>query len=31
MLNTLDVMTIDRQDFLVYRSAGGKPFSLVLT
>jgi hypothetical protein len=31
LINTLDVMTIDRQDFLVYRSRGGKAFNLVLS
>lgn len=30
-INTLDVMTIDRRDFQVYRSPGGKPFTLVLS
>ena len=31
LLNTLDVMTIDRQDFLVYRLRSGKAFNLVLS
>ena len=30
LVNTLDVMTIDRHDFLVYRGRGGKAFNLVL-
>ena len=30
LVNTLDVMTIDRKDFLVYRSRSGKAFNLVL-
>jgi predicted nucleic acid-binding protein len=31
LINTLDVMTIDRRDFVVYRSHAGKPFNLVLS
>lgn len=31
LINTLDVMTVDRQDFLVYRSRGGEAFNLVLS
>ena len=31
LVNTLDVMTIDRQDFQVYRLRGGKAFNLVLS
>jgi uncharacterized protein len=31
LLNTLDVMTIDRQDFLIYRPRRGKAFNLVLS
>jgi len=31
LVNTLDVMTIDRQDFRVYRLRGGKAFNLVLS
>lgn len=31
LINTLDVMTVDRRDFLVYRSQTGKPFNLVLS
>ena len=30
LVNTLDVMTIGRHDFLVYRVRGGKAFNLVL-
>lgn len=30
LINTLDVLTIDRRDFLVYRLRGGKAFNLVL-
>ena len=30
LMNTADVMTIDRKDFMVYRSRTGKPFNLVL-
>jgi len=30
LVNTLDVLTIDRKDFQVYRAASGKPFNLVL-
>ncbi len=30
LVNTLDVMTIDRRDFQVYRLRGGKAFNLVL-
>lgn len=30
-VNTLDVMTIDRQDFQVYRLPGGRAFNLVLS
>ena len=29
-VNTVDVMTIDREDFLVYRARGGRAFNLVL-
>lgn len=29
--STSDVMTLDRRDFLVYRTAGNKPFRLVLS
>ena len=31
LVNTLDVMTIDRQDFQVYRLRGGKAFNPVLS
>lgn len=31
LVNTLDVMTIDRRDFEVYRLRGGKAFNLVLS
>jgi predicted nucleic acid-binding protein len=31
LVNTMDVMTIDRDDFLVYRLRGGRPFNLVLS
>ena len=31
LLNTLDVMTIDRRDFLAYRSRRGAAFNLVLS
>ena len=31
LLNTLDVMTIDRRDFLVYRSRRGEGFNPVLS
>ena len=31
LVNTLDVMTIDRQDFQIYRPRGGKAFNLVLS
>ena len=31
LMNTRDVMTIDRRDFAVFRSASGKPFNLVLS
>jgi uncharacterized protein len=31
LVNTPDVMTIDRQDFQVYRMRGGKAFNLVLS
>lgn len=31
LLNTLDILTIDRRDFLVYHSPSGKPFNLVLS
>lgn len=30
LVNTVDVLTIDRQDFRVYRPASGKAFNLVL-
>jgi predicted nucleic acid-binding protein len=30
LVNTLDVMTIDRRDFWIYRLRGGKAFNLVL-
>ena len=30
LIATLDVMTIDRRDFEVYRARGGKAFNLVL-
>ena len=30
LVNTVDVMTIDREDFLVYRVRGGLAFNLVL-
>jgi predicted nucleic acid-binding protein len=30
LVNTLDVMTIDRRDFRIYRLRGGKAFNLVL-
>lgn len=31
LVNTLDVMTIDRRDFLVYRLRSGQAFNLVLS
>lgn len=31
LINTRDVMTIDRKDFLVYRARGGEAFNLVLS
>ena len=31
LINTLDVMTIDRRDFLTYRSRRGAAFNLVLS
>jgi predicted nucleic acid-binding protein len=31
LLNTLDMMTIDRRDFLAYRSRRGAAFNLVLS
>jgi predicted nucleic acid-binding protein len=31
LVNTLDVMTIDRRDFQIYRSRGGKAFNLLLS
>jgi hypothetical protein len=31
LVNTIDVMTIDRRDFLVYRLRGGRAFNLVLS
>lgn len=31
LINTRDVMTIDRKDFLVYRSRGSEAFNLVLS
>ena len=31
LVNTLDVMTIDRRDFQIYRSRSGKAFNLVLS
>jgi hypothetical protein len=31
LINTLDVMTVDRRDFLVYRSPSGNAFNLVLS
>ena len=31
LVNTVDVMTIDRGDFLVYRARGGRAFNLVLS
>ena len=31
LVNTVDVMTIDRDDFLVYRVRGGRAFNLVLS
>jgi len=31
LVNTLDVMTIDRRDFQIYRPRGGKAFNLVLS
>jgi predicted nucleic acid-binding protein len=31
LINTLDVMTIDRKDFRVYRSRSGEAFNLVLS
>ena len=31
LVNTLDVMTIDRQDFQVYRRRSGEAFNLVLS
>lgn len=31
LINTRDVMTIDRRDFLVYRARAGEPFNLVLS
>jgi predicted nucleic acid-binding protein len=31
LINTRDVMTIDRKDFLVYRSRSGEAFNLVLS
>ncbi|HEV2056732.1 MAG TPA: hypothetical protein VGV06_16445 [Methylomirabilota bacterium] len=31
LVNTLDVMTIDRRDFQVYRPRSGKAFNLVLS
>jgi len=31
LINTLDVMTIDRRDFLAYRSRRGAAFNLVLS
>ena len=30
LLNTAEIMTIDRGDFEAYRLANGKPFTLVL-
>lgn len=31
LINTRDVMTVDRRDFLVYRSGSGEAFNLVLS
>lgn len=31
LINTLDIMTVDRKDFLVYRSPSGEAFNLVLS
>ncbi len=31
LVNTLDVMAIDRRDFPIYRPRGGKAFNLVLS